>query len=404
VLLYDLTALSSLYKTGIPNYILQLGRALGTEGEALAGFFMDGRKRLEVSDTRRFMDERLNQACVPVSATPPRPLAARALGRAAREARAAARPFVRAWRDRENGEWVRAIQPGLVHFTGHFVQDLYALPCAVTICDLTVRSHREFHAEHNVRDFEASMERLARLIDAGRPVRILAISEFTKAEIRRYLGDAFAERTRTTLLGYDARLFASAAPDASAGTLARHGLRAENFVLSVGTLEPRKNLSLLLKAFESIGRKAPMMDLVFVGAKGWKNEKFADRIAHHPLRERIRILDFVSDAELADLYRGCAAFAYPSLLEGFGLPPLEAMACGAPVVLSRASSLPEVGGDAALYCDPQDADSLARALEQALDERAARRAQSLMRADGFSWQACARATQLAYRELDGGTQ
>jgi glycosyltransferase involved in cell wall biosynthesis len=169
--------------------------------------------------------------------------------------------------------------------------------------------------------------------------------------------------------------------------LAEHGL-ARPFVLSTGTLEPRKNLSRLLDAWALLPEPVRAAhDLVLVGPKGWEREEVLRRAG-----EEVRVLGFVSDAHLVALYQSCRAFAYPSLYEGFGLPVLEAMSAGAPAVTSDVSSLPEVGGDAVLYADPRDTRSIAAALERALTDEAerARLAEAgPRRAAGFSWERAA---------------
>jgi glycosyltransferase involved in cell wall biosynthesis len=159
------------------------------------------------------------------------------------------------------------------------------------------------------------------------------------------------------------------------------------FVLAVGTLEPRKNLPRLVQAFASL--PAELQDahpLVVVGALGWETGETLDAL--RSLGPRARMLGFASDAALSELYRRCAVFCYPSLGEGFGLPVLEAMSAGAPTVTSNLSSLPEVGGEAALYVDPRDSASIAAGIERVLGDDALRRElheRGPRRAGEFSW-------------------
>jgi glycosyltransferase involved in cell wall biosynthesis len=138
------------------------------------------------------------------------------------------------------------------------------------------------------------------------------------------------------------------------------------YVLAIGQIEPRKNLPRLVRAFDAVAAGDPDLALVVAGPDGWDAENFAAAraAAHHGAR--IRHLGYVSDDDRRDLLAGCTVFAYPSIYEGFGLPPLEAMQAGVPVVAARAGSLPEVLGDAALYADPLDVDALAAALTRAL--------------------------------------
>ncbi|HEX3691726.1 MAG TPA: glycosyltransferase family 1 protein [Solirubrobacteraceae bacterium] len=160
------------------------------------------------------------------------------------------------------------------------------------------------------------------------------------------------------------------------------------FVLAVGTLEPRKNLPRLIDAYrtlpEPLQRKHP---LVVVGALGWETGETLRAL--QSLGERCKMLGHVSDAALAELYRRCAVFCYPSLGEGFGLPVLEAMSAGAPVLTSNVSSLPEVGGDAAAYADPRDAGEITRELRALLCDEKYRTDLSRrgpIRAAEFSWE------------------
>lgn len=169
------------------------------------------------------------------------------------------------------------------------------------------------------------------------------------------------------------------------------GVPAEGFVLAVGTLEPRKNLPRLVTAYtrlpETLQAAHP---LVVTGRLGWDSDETVGAL--DSLGDRAIRTGFVPDDQLALLYRRCGLFAYPSLGEGFGLPVLEAMAAGAPVLTSDRSSLPEVGGEAVAYCDPTDVASIARALEGLLADPAQRArlaAAGPLRAAGFSWDATA---------------
>lgn len=173
----------------------------------------------------------------------------------------------------------------------------------------------------------------------------------------------------------------------------------ERFVLATGTLEPRKNLPRLIEAH---GRVAGAPPLLVAGPPGWELER-----ALAGAGGETRLLGFVSDEQLNALYRLCTVFAYPSLYEGFGLPLAEAMRCGAACLSSNTSSLPEVGGDAVVYCDPRDVASIAGALEELLgsDHRRSELGQLAQeRARGFTWERCARETVgVLERALGSGT-
>ena len=162
------------------------------------------------------------------------------------------------------------------------------------------------------------------------------------------------------------------------------------YILSVSTLEPRKNLRALVDAFSVLRRRRPDVSLVIAGA-----EEGVEAAALQG--DGVELLGYVDNEELAGLYRGAAAFAYPSRFEGFGMPIVEAMASGTPVVASTDASLDEASGTAALRVDPDDADAFALTLERALDERDALVPAGIEHARGFTWEACGRAVADAYR-------
>jgi glycosyltransferase involved in cell wall biosynthesis len=225
----------------------------------------------------------------------------------------------------------------------------------------------------------AIVERITLARAVRRSAAFIAISQATAEALASRFPSAGA-RTVVALLG------APRAPGAiSADEAAR--LPQPGFVLAVGTLEPRKNLPRLVEAYGALDAELQTRHpLVVVGALGWSTgETLA---ALRTLGPRCTMLGHVSDAALAELYRRCAVFCYPSLGEGFGLPVLEAMAAGAPVITSNVSSLPEVGGSAAEYVDPYDVASIAAGVRRVLCDES-RRAQlsraGLERAAGFSW-------------------
>ncbi len=185
---------------------------------------------------------------------------------------------------------------------------------------------------------------------------------------------------------------------------ARYGL-PPRYVLAVGTLEPRKNLTTLLEAFARLRRDGEVdadLRLVLAGARGWLDEPIFATVRSLGLEDAVRFTGFVDDADLPVVYSGAALFVFPSLHEGFGLPLLEAMACGVPVVTSNISSMPEVAGDAAVLVDPRDADGLAAAIARLLRDGALRdrlREAGIARARQFSWEATARRTLDAYASV-----
>jgi glycosyltransferase involved in cell wall biosynthesis len=181
--------------------------------------------------------------------------------------------------------------------------------------------------------------------------------------------------------------------------LRRLGLDRE-FVLFVGTIEPRKNLRRLVDAFDQVLRATSLSPkLVIAGGQGWLMDDFAASIKQKGLEDRVCLTGYLQDEDLCTLYSSCAAFVYPSLYEGFGLPPLEAMACGCPVACSDRAALPEVVGGAARLFDPAEPEAIADAVAEVLDEPAPWVERGLERAKRFSWEATARATDKVYAEL-----
>jgi glycosyltransferase involved in cell wall biosynthesis len=166
----------------------------------------------------------------------------------------------------------------------------------------------------------------------------------------------------------------------------------EQFILHVGTIEPRKNLSRLLDAYKAVLPDYPDLGLVLLGKKGWLYDTFFEKLESLGLAEKVIFPGYVDEAELPAIYQLAEVFVYPSLYEGFGLPPLEAMACGVPVVSSNAASLPEVVGNAGLLVNPVDIGEISQALRAVLDDRELRQRlgqQGLARAATFSWQKAA---------------
>lgn len=190
---------------------------------------------------------------------------------------------------------------------------------------------------------------------------IITGSHYTKEEIVKHL-DFPHEDITVIYHAVDHKLFRLYKEADLQKTKEKHNL-PDSFILFVGSIEPRKNLLTLLKAYtqlpESIKEKLP---LVLVGFKGWENEEVMKEIEHN--KDYVIYLGYLTDIELAHVYNQASLFVYPSLYEGFGIPPLEAMACGTPVIASNVSSIPEVCQDAALYIDPQDVKQLSEKIVQ----------------------------------------
>ncbi len=233
--------------------------------------------------------------------------------------------------------------------------------------------------------------------------RVIAISGATAQDVVR-LFDVPSDRVSVIFPGVDVHY----EPTEDEQQLARfRGLRGlpDRFVIFVGTLEPRKNLLTLLQAYAAFRRGGGGYKLALVGGKGWLWEPILAAIEELDLEDDVILPGFVAEEELPLWYNAAEALVYPSLYEGFGLPPLEAMACGIPVVASDASSLPEVVGDAGLLVDPHEPDPWTEALERLWHDREYRAELSmrgLQRARQFSWKRMARETIGVYRSVLAG--
>lgn len=270
---------------------------------------------------------------------------------------------------------------------------LSPVPTVITIHDLAfIRFPQTFRAYNRI------YLDLATRLSARRASRILAVSEHTKREVVGLLGIP-PERVIVTPNAARSH-FHPPAPAAIEQLRARHGL-PERFVLYVGTLEPRKNLTTLLEAFALVSQSVPDVPLLIGGGKGWMYEPIFARLEQLNLRDRVKFAGYIPEEELPLWYAAATVFVFPSIYEGFGMPPLEAMACGTPVITSNTSSLPEVVGDAGLMVAPTDPIALAEAIRRVLvdaDLRAELRQRGLARARRFSWADTAAKTLAAYRE------
>jgi glycosyltransferase involved in cell wall biosynthesis len=296
--------------------------------------------------------------------------------------------------------WEQLLAPILLRLTHadvfHGVLNIAPLACPVpsviTIHDLAFLSFPQ-----TFRRVNRSYLTWATRLSARRAARILAVSQFTKQEIVRLLGIA-PERIVVTYDACDAR-FVPPDPRELAAFRRRTGL-PERFILFVSTLEPRKNVTTLLDAYARIASSTDA-PLLIGGGKGWLYEPIFARLEALGLGDRVRFVGFIDADELPLWYAAATVFTLPSLYEGFGMPLLEAMACGTPVVTTTSSSLPEVVGDAGLLVSPTDADALGAALLRLLDDAGLReelRARGLQQARRFSWRETAERTLRAYQD------
>ena len=283
-------------------------------------------------------------------------------------------------------------QPDIYHGTNYAVYPCRHSLGVMTIYDLSFMRYPEY-VTSVVRTYSQRVQQCL-----GWTNLVVTISESSKRDIVELLGVP-PERVWVTPL---ASRYAS---DTQGGNREMQAvdLGDRPFILFVSTLEPRKNVVRLIQAFDQLKTDRRIdHQLVLVGQKGWQFEPIFEAIASSPWQHHIRHLDYLSDAEVAYCYAQADVFAYPSLYEGFGLPVLEAMTLGCPVVTSNTSSLPEVAGNAALLIDPTSIGDLAEALGQVIGDRTLR--QSLIdrgyrQAAEFSWARTAQATLSAYRSL-----
>ncbi|NJN30576.1 MAG: glycosyltransferase family 4 protein [Synechococcales cyanobacterium RM1_1_8] len=311
----------------------------------------------------------------------------------------------------------RFASPNIIHGTNYAVCPSRKAKTIMNIYDLTFIRYPEF-VDRVVKTYRAQVERCLSWTDL-----VITISESSKRDIVEYLG-VDASRVWVTplasqyaplpVLEYSGGIRASSSMKSSIGydptreilddlakTSSYDGQRP--YLLFVSTIEPRKNIGTLIEAFNRLKANHRIDHaLLLVGKKGWHYEPVFEAIAQSPWRDHIHHLNYLSQAQVQALYSQADAFVYPSFYEGFGLPILEAMTLGAPVVTANVSSLPEVGGDAALYADPRCPDELAEQIWRLLDDPSLRQClveRGRLQAARFSWQRTAERTLEAYHQL-----
>ena len=366
-------------RTGIANYILNLGAALAASGEAdLVSFYGHGWRH-----------------------APPSPPAGGVRGPLAQRVRDGVKlvvPFRRRLRHAQQqltfGRGLRRHAIDLYH-EPNYVPFEADVPVVTTIHDLSWLRYPQTHPADRVRWLERGMPRAI-----GSAAAIIVDSEFTRQEVL----SEFAVppgRVRVTHLGVTPEFRPRSAAD-TASALSRLDLAHGRYLLTVATIEPRKNLGHVLEAYAALPADVrERYALVVAGAQGWRAAALRRQLRALAASGRLRFVGHVADDALPSLYAGAALFVYPSLYEGFGLPPLEAMAAGVPLLVSDRASLPEIAGDAAVLLDPDRPERTAESIRSLLDDAEARAAmieRGLRRAAQFTWQACASATLDVYRD------
>jgi glycosyltransferase involved in cell wall biosynthesis len=282
----------------------------------------------------------------------------------------------------------------LFHATEHLLMPLRHTPGVLTVHDLIFRRYPQHHKRLNYWFLNAAMPLFVRRAD-----HIIAISECTKRDLIELYGTP-AEKISVV---YEAAApgFTPPTPEAIEAVRERYDL-PERCLLTVGTIEPRKNLSRLARALARLRRDDPSLGLVIVGGKGWLYDDFFRTVEELGLSDALTLPGYVPDDDLPAMYGAATLMVVPSLYEGFGLPVLEAMACGAPVACSRAASLPEIGGEAAVYFEPSDLDEMTAVIGGLLrdpDRLRAMREAGLEQAARFSWARAAEETAAVYARV-----
>ena len=295
-------------------------------------------------------------------------------------------PFPRLWTHLRLSWEMLLRPPDALFVPAHVLPPVRPRRTVVTVHDLGYLYHPEAHTRFARWYLDLSTRWNARVA-----TQVIADSEATRRDLIRFY---HTPATKIVVVYPGVGREFAPVTDAAARRAARerYGL-PEGYILYVGTLQPRKNLARLVQAFAMLCQNTAAPDLVIAGKKGWLYDEIYRQVSVLGLERRVHFPGYVAQDDLPALLSGARCFALPSLYEGFGLPVLEAMACGTPVVCSNVSALPEVAGDAALLVDPTDTAALAEALRvAALDEGRRQRLIAAGRAQAarFSWERCAR--------------
>jgi glycosyltransferase involved in cell wall biosynthesis len=266
----------------------------------------------------------------------------------------------------------------------------------VTIHDLSFLTHPECHTRENIAHASGGARDAVAWADA-----LIAVSQHTRHDMIERLG-ADPERVVVTYLAPPPHYVREEDPMILSRVRKTYQLPPQ-FVLFVGSLEPRKNVTRLLAAYAQLHPALRReVHLVLAGGRGWLNDDVRSTVERLGVADRVHFIGYVKEADLPAVYSLATVFAYPSLYEGFGLPVVEAMQCGTPVLTSNVSALPEVAGEAAVLVSPANVEEIAAGLTRLLEDaglRAELRARGYARAQAFSWERCARETLAVYRRV-----
>ena len=282
----------------------------------------------------------------------------------------------------------------LFHATEHLLPPLRGVPTVLTVHDMIFRLFPEHQKRLNYWYLNATMPLYCQRADA-----IITVSESSKRDVVTHYK---LDPAKVTVVYEAPAVEFAPAPGAAVEAIRRSYDLPERFMIHVGTIEPRKNLTRLIEALQQLRDAGLAIPLLVVGGKGWLYEDFFRRLEALEVRDAIRFPGYVPPADLPILYSAATMAVMPSVYEGFGLPVLEAMACGTPVLSSHSSSLPELGGEAARYFDPYDVEEMASAIRAVWTDgeaQAEMRVMGLARAAEFSWTRAAEETLSIYSAL-----
>jgi alpha-1,3-rhamnosyl/mannosyltransferase len=279
------------------------------------------------------------------------------------------------WLQRRADAEARRAGAAITHYVAGFAPLLSRQPIVITVHDISLLRHPRTHPLPRLATLPVSLAAIARA------AAIVVPSRWTQRELLRGLR---VSPRRVTVIEH-APTLELADGSAAAAILERFGLAGAEYLVHVGTLEPRKNISRLVAAFERVAETRPGLRLVLAGAPGWHYAPIRRRIESSPLAERIVLTGYVPVAEAAALTAASQALCYVSIHEGFGMPVLDAMALGTPVVCSNRTAMPETAAGAAVLVDPRDVGDIARGIERALATRDSLSAAGLQRASVRRW-------------------
>ncbi|MEO8434351.1 MAG: glycosyltransferase family 1 protein [Pyrinomonadaceae bacterium] len=302
--------------------------------------------------------------------------------------------FTRRWWTVGLPGYVQRESLDIFHGTNFEVPLWRKCPTVLTIHDLSMLLFPAVHEKHRTRRARRRLPVMARAADM-----IITPGESVREEVCERLQ---VEPSKVVAIPEAPRdLFRPLPQTETLETRERLGI-ADDFLLFVGTIEPRKNLPTLVRAFsEVVANGNRSLQLVLAGRTGWLNSDLFELIRGSGVSDRIKLTGYLCDEDLRSLYSSCRLFVYPSLYEGFGLPPLEAMACGAPAIVSRIPSIMAVTGDAACLVSPENTVEMAQSVVELLNDEAKRRqlsAAGIQRSSQFSWRRTAELTRDVYRE------